>query len=59
MCSASLVIIVKSGETLDQDVEFFTHQNDPASKRILPDITVNISSIVVMILAVSKFHFNI
>ncbi|CAF0868481.1 unnamed protein product [Adineta steineri] len=49
MCSASVEVIFESGETLDQDIEYFTHKNGSnTSSYSLPHIDMSIVPIVSM-----------
>lgn len=58
MCSSSILIIFKSGETLDDDIEYFAHQNtSTAAMYSLPSIYMGTVSIVIMVAAVGKLGF--
>jgi hypothetical protein len=57
MCSASAILIFESSKTLDQDIEYFTHQNDPSSHYKLPKISMGTIPIVVMVITIRKFRF--
>ncbi|CAF0756770.1 unnamed protein product [Rotaria sordida] len=52
MCSASVQVIFESAETLDQDIEYFTHQNNGSSTKTLPEINMSIVPIVAMVLTI-------
>ena len=57
MCSASVQVIYESGQTLDQDVEYFTNKNNPNSTKTLPTIDMSVVPIVAMALTIGKSHF--
>ncbi len=58
MCSSSILIIFRSAETLDDDIEYFAHQNTNTSMLYsLPSINMGTVSIVVMVAAVGKLDF--
>jgi len=57
MCSASVQIIFQSGQTLDQDVEYFTHRNNASSTHTLPHIDMSVVPIVAMVLTIGKLDF--
>lgn len=60
MCSASVQVIFESAQTLNQDIEYFTHQNDNSSTYTLPHIDMSIVPIVSMVLTIGKLIlFNI
>lgn len=59
MCAASVIIIIKSVETLNDDALYFSHYKDPSSTYILPNITMTLSAVIVMISAVGRIHFII
>ena len=52
MCSASVQVIFESGETLDQDIEYFTHRHNASSTRTLPHIDMSVVPIVAMVLTI-------
>ncbi|CAF3893327.1 unnamed protein product [Rotaria sordida] len=52
MCSASVQVIFESAGTLDQDIEYFTHQNNGSSTKTLPEINMSIVPIVAMVLTI-------
>jgi hypothetical protein len=54
MCSASVQVIFESGQTLDQDVEYFTHRNNASSTLTLPHIDMSIVPIIAMVLTIRK-----
>lgn len=56
MCSASVEVIFESGQTLDQDVEYFTHQKNASSGHTLPDIDMSVVPIVAMVLTIGKLN---
>jgi hypothetical protein len=57
MCSASVEVIFESGETLDQDAEYFAHKNNASSTYTLPDIDMSVVPIVAMALTIGKLYF--
>jgi hypothetical protein len=57
MCSASVQVIFESAETLEQDVNYFTHRNNASSTETLPDIDMSILPIVAMAATIGKLHF--
>ncbi len=57
MCSASVQVIFESGETLDQDVEYFTHRNNASSTYTLPHIDMSVVPIVAMGITIGKLGF--
>jgi hypothetical protein len=57
MCSASVEVIFESGQTLIQDVQYFTHRNNASSTDTLPDINMSTLPIVVMALTIGKLDF--
>jgi hypothetical protein len=57
MCSASVEVIFESGQTLSQDVQYFTHQNNASSTYTLPEINMTVVPIVAMVLTISKLNF--
>jgi divalent metal cation (Fe/Co/Zn/Cd) transporter len=59
MCSASVIVIYESVDTINQDIGYFTHPNDTSSKYTLPDIDMTTIPVVVMIVTIGKFAFFI
>jgi hypothetical protein len=57
MCSASVEVIFESGQTLSQDVEYFTHRNNASSTYTLPHIDMSVVPIVAMVLTIGKLDF--
>ena len=57
MCSASVQVIFESGETLEQDIEYFTHRNNASSTKTLPDIDMSTLPIISMVITIGKFDF--
>ncbi len=57
MCSASVEVIFESGQTLNQDVQYFTHRNNASSTYTLPDINMSVLPIVAMALTIGKLDF--
>jgi hypothetical protein len=57
MCSASVEVIFESGQTLNQDVQYFIHRNNASSTHTLPDINMSTLPIVVMALTIGKLDF--
>jgi hypothetical protein len=56
MCSASVEVIFESGQTLSQDVQYFTHQNNASSTYTLPEINMTVVPIVAMVLTIGKLN---
>jgi hypothetical protein len=56
MCSASVEVIFESGQTLNQDVQYFTHQNNASSTYTLPEINMTVVPIVAMVLTIGKLN---
>jgi hypothetical protein len=54
MCSASVQVIFESGETLDQDAEYFANKHNASSTHTLPDIDMSVVPIVAMVLTIGK-----
>ncbi|CAF1613812.1 unnamed protein product, partial [Adineta ricciae] len=52
MCSASVQVIFESGETLEQDIEYFTNKHNGSSTKTLPDIDMSILPIVSMVITI-------
>ncbi|CAF1041613.1 unnamed protein product [Rotaria sp. Silwood1] len=52
MCSASVQVIFESAETLDQDIEYFTHQHNASSTKTLPHLDMSIVPIIAMVLTI-------
>jgi len=57
MCSASVEVIFESGQTLDQDAEYFANQNNASSTYTLPHIEMSVVPIVAMALTIGKLDF--
>ena len=57
MCSASVEVIFESGQTLDQDVTYFTeHKKNASSTATLPDLNMTAMPIAAMVLTISNLH---
>lgn len=54
MCAASVLVIVKSSEALDTDIQYFIHKNNSTSTYVLPIIDMDVASIVIMVLTICK-----
>ena len=52
MCSASVEVIFESGQTLNQDIQYFKNQNNASSAYELPDIDMSVLPIVAMALTI-------
>jgi hypothetical protein len=58
MCSASVQVIFESGQTLDQDIEYFTEKKKNASSTAtLPDLDMSAMPIAAMVLTIGNLHF--
>jgi hypothetical protein len=57
MCSASVEVIFESGQTLAQDVEYFTQQQNASSTASLPFIDMSAMPIAAMALTIGKLLF--
>jgi len=57
MCSASVEVIFESGETLIQDVDYFTQKTNGSSTNTLPDIDMSTLPIISMVITIGKLHF--
>jgi divalent metal cation (Fe/Co/Zn/Cd) transporter len=57
MCSASVEVIFESGQTLIQDVQYFTQKNNVSSTNTLPDIDMSTLPIISMAITIGKLHF--
>jgi hypothetical protein len=56
MCSASVQVIFESGQTLNQDIQYFKHQNNASSTYTLPDIDMSVVPIVAMCLTIGMLN---
>ena len=54
MCSASIQVIFESGQTLAQDVDYFTHPFNASSCRSLPELNMSTLPIVAMVLTIGE-----
>ncbi len=57
MCSASVEVIFESGQTLIQDVDYFTQKTNGSSTNTLPDIDMSTLPIIAMAITIGKLHF--
>jgi len=57
MCSASVEVIFESGETLIQDVDYFTQKTNGSSTNTLPDIDMSTLPIIAMAITIGELHF--
>jgi hypothetical protein len=57
MCSAGVEVIFASGQTLNQDVQYFTHEHNASSTYTLPDINMSVLPIVAMTVTIGKLNF--
>jgi hypothetical protein len=57
MCSASILIIFTGVETLEGDIQYFTHEYNASSAYTLPIVNMGPVSIAVMICVVGKLGF--
>ena len=58
MCSASVQVIFESGQTLDQDIEYFTHRHNASSTHTLPHIDMSVVPIIAMVLTIGTSNFS-
>jgi hypothetical protein len=54
MCSASVEVIFESGQTLNDDVEYFKNRDNASSTHTLPTIDMSVVPIVAMALTIGK-----
>jgi hypothetical protein len=57
MCSASVEVIFQSGQTLIQDVEYFSQKGNVSSTKTLPEIDMSTVPIMAMVVTIGKLYF--